>query len=57
MNDLGVMGVFNGVFSPSNTVINLPYTGDVDNTIFVSRTVLDLLFEQRGITPFAYELF
>ncbi len=57
MNDLGVMGVYSGEFTPSNTVIKLPFTGDTDNQIFISRAALDFAFEQRGITPFAYELF
>jgi len=57
MNDLGVMGVYSGVFTPTNTVIKLPFTGDTENQIVISRAALDFAFEQRGITPFAYELF
>ena len=56
-NDLGVVGVYQGRFTPSNTKLSIPFTGDTDNGVFASRIAVDFLFQQRGITPFAYELF
>lgn len=56
-NDLGIKGVYSGDFTPSNTRISLPFIGDTDSSIFASRIAVDFIFEQRGITPFPYELF
>ena len=49
--------VFQGRFTPSNTKISLPFTGDPENTVFASRVAIDFIFEQAGISPFPYELF
>jgi hypothetical protein len=56
-NTVGDNGIFNGRFTPSNTKISMPYTGDTDNTIFASRVAVDFLFAQAGIPAFPYELF
>jgi hypothetical protein len=49
--------VFQGRFTPSNTKISLPFTGDPENTVFASRVAIDFIFVQAGISPFPYELF
>jgi hypothetical protein len=49
--------VFQGRFTPSNTKISLPFTGDPENLVFASRVAVDFIFVQAGISPFPYELF
>ena len=53
----GEIGVYGGDFSPSGTRIDFPFTGDTESSIFVSRTLVDFVFEQEGIPEFPYSLF
>ena len=49
--------IFQGRFTPSNTKVSLPFTGNTENAVFASRTAVDFLFVQAGIPAFPYEFF
>ena len=49
--------IFQGRFTPSNTKLSLPFTGNTENAVFASRVAVDFLFVQAGIPAFPYELF
>ncbi|MDA9256564.1 hypothetical protein N9P41_01400 [Pseudomonadales bacterium] len=49
--------IFQGRYTPSNTKLSLPFTGNTQDSVFASRVAVDFLFVQAGIPAFPYELF